>query len=97
MVVEYMKHLVNGELVNPEWIVEGDFFPNTNDNTYIGTVVDKENRTYYVPDTLKVMDKVSIQERNLKMEYPEDTADNDALTAAHNEAQTWFDTYGGPI
>ena len=92
MIVEYMKHLVNGELVNPEWIVQGDFFPNPNDNTYVGIVTD--NRSFYLPKTLKVMDRVSIQSRNLDIAFPNNTADNTQLTAAYEESVAWWNTYG---
>ena len=90
MIVEYMKHLVNGELVNPEWIVTGDFFPNISNNTYVGIVDDRAERLYYVPNTLKIMDKASIQDRNLKIEFGDTTPTNERLTQAHEEAQTWW-------
>jgi len=87
-----MKHLVNGELVNPEWIVTGDFFPNMANNTYIGIIDDRVDRLHYVPNTLKIMDKASIQDRNLKIEFGDTVPTNEQLTEAHNIAKDWVAT-----
>ncbi len=89
--VEYMKHLVDGVLVDPEWVLEGGFFPNSSDGTYIGIALDRGSREYYIPDSVKIMDKSSIQTRNLKIDFPEGTTDNDHLTNASAIAQAWVE------
>ena len=90
--VEYMKHLIDGVEVDPEWIISGEHFPDTDNNTYIGVVLSKDVRNYYIPSTLKVMTKNSIQSRNLGISHPDRLADNDELIEAHNIAKDWVAT-----
>ena len=88
--VEYKKHLLSdGSLINPPWIISGGFFHNINNNTYIGIILSTDSRNYYVPNTLKIMNKSTIQSRNLIMRYPNETPNNDILTDLHNEALDW--------
>ena len=55
-----------------------------------GTVLDKESRNYYLPNTLKVMTKESIQQRNLTLVHGDAEPSIEELTAAHIEAEAWW-------
>jgi hypothetical protein len=48
--VEYKKHVVNGILVKPYWIHDGEYLKEN--NTFLGYVLDEDDREYYVPDTI---------------------------------------------
>jgi hypothetical protein len=48
--VEYKKHIVGGVLVKPDWIHYGEYLKEN--NTFLGYVLDEEDREYYVPDTV---------------------------------------------
>jgi len=50
IVVEYKRHLVNGVLVDPEWVKDGGYFPV--EGTWIGLVESEEDRKYYIPGSL---------------------------------------------
>ena len=51
-VVEYRKHLINGKVVDPEWIISGGHYFDSATKTFVGTVEEEEDRMYHVPDTL---------------------------------------------
>jgi hypothetical protein len=54
-IIEYKKHLKNKELINPEWVIDGNHFHSHLDNTYIAKVPDEDVREYYIPDGLVVL------------------------------------------
>jgi len=64
MVVEYMLNIdENGRLFTPGYIKNGGQAYNEVDETYIGWVEDK--RTYYIPDSLKILSKADFVDRYL--------------------------------
>jgi hypothetical protein len=62
-IVEYKKHKINGQIDTPEFIEFGGFFFNPNDNTYIGVISEDDDREYYVPDSLTVLTKEQLIDR----------------------------------
>lgn len=70
--VEYKRHLVDGGIVDPKWIVVGGYMRDPDTNTYIGTVLDEAEREYYIPDTLVVMTAEQAVERyvDIHNRYP---------------------------
>lgn len=64
-IVEYKRHLLNGNDVDPEWIIHGGFMRNHIDNTYIGLVLDEADRTYYIPDTVTYLTEEDVVQRML--------------------------------
>lgn len=52
-VVEYKKIISEtGSVINPPWIVYGDMFFRELDKTYVGLVLNEDERDYYIPDTV---------------------------------------------
>ncbi len=54
-IVEYRKHLFNGQVVDPEWIIQGSYFYDRDSDTYMGFVLSSEDRQYYIPDTVEFL------------------------------------------
>lgn len=54
-IIEYRKHLVNGVITNPEWVVHGGYFHDRDTDTYLGLVLSSSDRGYYIPDTVVSM------------------------------------------
>lgn len=63
MIVEYKKHLVNGAIVDPEWIIKGSYFKDTVNNTWIGLCLEESERDYYIPDSVEILDRAGLIER----------------------------------
>lgn len=68
-IVEYKKHLINGCLVDPEFIIDGGVFNDTTNNTWIGKVLDESERNYYVPDTLIELTRDQLINRCISLNY----------------------------
>ena len=51
--IEYKRHLVNGVLVDPEWVHIGTIFGGSTEHTWIGIVLSEADRAYYIPDTVE--------------------------------------------
>jgi hypothetical protein len=66
-IVEYKKHLINGCLVDPEFIIDGGVFNDPTNNTWIGKVLDESHRKYYIPDTLTELSRNELIERVLSL------------------------------
>lgn len=66
-IVEYKKHLVDDELKDPEWVVRGSLLYNPLDKTYIGFVLDEEDREYYLPDTVSILTEEEVVIRSLSI------------------------------
>jgi hypothetical protein len=62
-IVEYKKHKINGQIDTPEFIEFGGFFFNPTNNTYIGVISEDDDREYYVPDSLNVLTKEELIDR----------------------------------
>lgn len=71
-IVEYKRHLIDGVLRDPEFILNGGVFPNPSNNTWVGKVLDESDRAYYVPDTLVEMsrDDLIARQTSINGEYP---------------------------
>lgn len=76
-IVEYKKHLVNGCLVDPEFIFSGNAFNNLIDNTWIGKVLDESARNYYVPDTLVELTREQLIQRVTNLNLTKLSDEND--------------------
>lgn len=66
-IVEYKKILLNGSLVNPEWIIEGDMLYNPIDKTYVGLVLHENKREYYIPDSVRYLTVQESIDRSLQI------------------------------
>lgn len=66
-IVEYKKHLINGMICDPEFIVNGGNFFNSLDNTWVGLVLEESERMYYVPDTLTFLTQQQLVDRQLSI------------------------------
>lgn len=62
-IVEYKLHLINGVSRDPEWIVKGKYFYNSEDKTFIGFVLDSVDRDYYIPDTVVELTREDLIQR----------------------------------
>ena len=76
-IVEYKKHLVNGCLIDPEFIVSGNMFNDPINNTWVGKILDESERKYYVPDTLLELTRDQLIERVLSLNLVKLTDEND--------------------
>jgi len=52
-IYEYRKHLINGQVRDPDFITQGGHWYELSSDTYIAIMSD--NLPYYVPDTLTVL------------------------------------------
>lgn len=100
-IVEYKKHLVDGYLVDPEFIFFGNVFNDNVNNTWIGKVLDEAERKYYIPDTLVELTREELIQRALSLNLKKLTSENDphSETINLNEQEiaqlvdTWINTY----
>jgi hypothetical protein len=71
-IVEYRKHLANGSIVDPEWVIKGGYFHDRDADTYMGFVLESSERKYYIPDTVTFMtEEEAIQRvKDIHAEYP---------------------------
>ncbi len=49
-IYEYRKHLINGQIIDPEFVTNSGHWYDSESDTYIAIMADK--LPYYVPDTL---------------------------------------------
>ena len=65
-IVEYKRYLVNGVLVDPEWIEVGRIMGGESLNSYIGLVLNEEDRMFYIPDSVeyKTLEEVKMIQRS---------------------------------
>jgi hypothetical protein len=64
-IVEYKKHLVNGAVTEPDFIISGGGLHDPINKTWIGTIYEETERNYYVPDSLLEMNRTSLIQRYL--------------------------------
>jgi len=88
MILEYMLIKKNNGLTVPEWVEEPGYFFDSNDNTYIGWSPDLENRQYYIPDSVVVLDEAALAERIYRL-YKIDNPDL-TMEEATKIANNWF-------
>ena len=71
-IVEYKRHLTSGVIKDPEFIVSGGVFFNPANNTWVGKVLDENQRQYYVPDTILELSRDELVTRQLALQstYP---------------------------
>lgn len=62
-IVEYKRHLINGCIVDPEFIHCGGHFFNPADSTWIGAILDETARLYYVPDGIVELTRATLIQR----------------------------------
>ncbi len=61
--IEYKKHLISGELRDPEFITNGGHWHDSVNHTFIAVVPDEVK--YYLPDTLSYLTKEQLISRAL--------------------------------
>jgi len=76
-IVEYKKHLINGCLVDPEFIIDGGAFNDMANNTWIGKILDESDRKYYIPDTLTELTRDQLIQRVLSLNIKKLSNSND--------------------
>lgn len=71
-IVEYRKHLLHGQIKDPEWVIHGGYFYDRDSDTYIGFVLSSKDRQYYIPDTVTFLTKEEAVSRVLDIHsrYP---------------------------
>lgn len=71
-IVEYKRHIIDGVIKDPDFILDGGVFPNPADNTWVGKVAAEADRTYYVPDSLVELsrDDLIARQTSINNEYP---------------------------
>jgi hypothetical protein len=62
---EYKRHLINGQLRDPEFVVNGGHWFNSNDYTYVAVAPDVAE--YYLPDTLQELTRDQLNSRVLSI------------------------------
>lgn len=78
-IVEYKNHKIDGQIVMPEFVEFGGFFFDPKTKTYIGVIDEDEECEYYVPNTLKMLTKEQLIDRQ--------TAINDGSV---NDVDRWY-------
>jgi len=82
--VEYKQHLLNGKVVDPEWIIKGKYLFNPQDKTWVGLTYDETERDYYLPDSLIVLDREGLISRckdiHINNKYQINTDPSDSMS-----------------
>jgi hypothetical protein len=60
-IIEYRKHLINGQIRDPDFITNGGNWYSSSDDTYIAVMAD--NLPYYLPDTLTILTQAELINR----------------------------------
>ena len=60
-IFEYKKHFINEQVVDPNFITNGNLWHNPYDDTYIAVLPDRV--PYYLPDTLSQLTEEQLIER----------------------------------
>jgi hypothetical protein len=64
IVIEYKMHKSGDETSTPDWVLNGGWFLDSR-NTYIGVISHKNDRNYYVPETVREVTKAELLTRLL--------------------------------
>jgi len=90
-IVEYKKHLVNGCIIDPEFIVIGGYFHNPLNNTWVGTILDESERLYYVPDSIIELDRSTLinRQQSIHNSFPFKKLSN--LSDPHSQMHNFTD------
>ena len=64
-IYEYRRHLIGGEIKDPEFIVNGGFWYDEETDTYIAAMPDQVG--WYVPDSLTVLSQEELVTRVKKL------------------------------
>jgi len=75
--IEYKRHLVNGVLVDPEWVHIGTIFGGSTEHTWIGIVLSEADRAYYIPDTVETKTVEQVKEIQRTKTFKRPTVPND--------------------
>jgi hypothetical protein len=82
--VEYKQHLLNGKVIDPEWILKGKFFFNPENKTWVGITYDETERDYYLPDGLVILDRDGLIQRckdiHINNKYQINTDSSDSMS-----------------
>jgi len=62
---EYKRHLINGQLRDPDFVVNGGHWFNSADSTYVAVAPDVTE--YYLPDTLTELSREQLNDRVLEI------------------------------
>ena len=93
IIIEYMKHIKDSVLVDPEWVVDGGYFPLN--NTWIGLVPEIVDRKFYIPDQVITLSIGDLKERLssisfTKLSDPEDPHSKLVEVNADTIADNWW-------
>ena len=98
MILEYMLIREAGVKLAPSWVEDGGYFQNPDDFTMVGWSLDAGSRDYYVPDTVIVLTRDTMNTRQLAIhaKYPMTDGDRNTLTNEQVTAMVnaWCDAHG---
>lgn len=99
VLVEYMRHKVQGGITTPPWIINGGHWLSPVDDSLVGWIEEEADRRYYVPDTLTILTRSDLITRALGCHAVQpfmkglDTDSPSSMTTAEVEALVgdWYD------
>lgn len=96
MIIEYKLHMVDGGMQTPYWVLNPGYFYNPGDFSLVGTTQNDGVRQFYLPDTVVVLTRQTLKERQLGINalYPTDPPTPDAVIEA--EVDAWCDANNEP-
>lgn len=67
MIIEYKMHMTPGGMRVPEWIEDGGYYHDADNNTFVGWSPDEADREYYVPDTVTTLTQTELNTKVLAL------------------------------
>lgn len=99
-IVEYKKHAVSKEndpdgVKDPAWIHKGGFFFNSEDNTFVGLVLNESDRLYYVPETVVELtpDELKTRCKHIQTLHPVKPFTKDGNDMSDTEIESFIDEW----
>jgi len=98
MIIEYMMTREGRGTTTPAWVEDGGYFQDMSNNTLVGWTPDLANRNYYVPDSVLVLTRETLTQRQLAMnaKSPQTMPDGSPVTDQMiiDTVNAWCDARG---
>ena len=96
MIIEYKLHMTDVGMTTPGWVLNPGYFYNPDNFSLVGTTTDDAVREFYLPDTVVVLTRQTLKERQIAINalHPTDPPTPDAEIEAQVDA--WCDANNEP-
>lgn len=96
MIIEYKLHMVSGGMQTPYWVIDAGYFYNPGDFSLVGTTLNDDAREFYLPDTVNVLTRQTLKERQLGINALYPTTPPTPPSVIEAEVDNWCDSKGEP-